>query len=93
MNQRADSWKKNLQPNVAKALINQRGWLLSHTMRCSRSKNRIRKAFEGVVARFFASGLPNPAVFNLSEHRGRQVTIEQNESGRRERLPSNKARC
>jgi len=32
MNQRADSWKKNFQAIVAKPLIYQRGWLLSHTL-------------------------------------------------------------
>ncbi len=42
MNQRADSRKKNLVPIVAKPLINERRWLLSHTMRCSRGKNRIQ---------------------------------------------------
>src|ERR1700692_4749946 len=44
MNQRADSWKKNLQLNVAKPLIDRRGWLLSHTMRCGIAENRIETA-------------------------------------------------
>jgi hypothetical protein len=33
MNQRADSRKKNFVPIVAEPLIDQQGWLLSHTMR------------------------------------------------------------
>ena len=63
MNQRADSRKKNLAPIVAKPLINQQGWLLSHTwrffkshsasQRLAKSRNRIEKAFAGPVARFF----------------------------------------
>jgi hypothetical protein len=52
MNQRADSWKKNLQLNRAKALIDRQGWLLSHTMRCGMAKNRIEPAPEGVDERF-----------------------------------------
>jgi hypothetical protein len=44
MNQRADSWKENFQPIVAKPLIRLWGWLLSHTMRCTRAGNRIEKA-------------------------------------------------
>jgi hypothetical protein len=36
MNQRADSWKKNLLLIVAKPLIYRPRWLLSHTVRCSR---------------------------------------------------------
>jgi hypothetical protein len=42
MNQRADSWKKNLHSIVAKPLIYQRGWLLSHTLalRQGRKSNR-----------------------------------------------------
>ena len=36
---------------MAKPLIFQRGWLLSHTMRCSRGKNRIGKTFDGVNPR------------------------------------------
>jgi hypothetical protein len=39
MNQRADSWKKNLETMVAKRRINPGGWLLSHTLRCSRRMN------------------------------------------------------
>ena len=45
MNQRADSWKKNLELIVAKPLINRLRWLLSHIMRCNRGENRIEKAF------------------------------------------------
>jgi hypothetical protein len=52
MNQRADSWKKNLQLNGAKALIDRQGWLLSHTMRCGMAENRIEMASEGVDERF-----------------------------------------
>jgi hypothetical protein len=39
MNQRADSWKENFLPIATNSLINQRGWLLSHTMRCNRDEN------------------------------------------------------
>jgi hypothetical protein len=42
MNQCADSLKKNLQLIVAKPLINRRGRLLRHTMRCSRSRDFAR---------------------------------------------------
>jgi hypothetical protein len=42
MNQRADSRKKNLELIVAKPLINEQRWLLSHTMRCNRGENRIQ---------------------------------------------------
>ena len=43
MNQRADSLKKNLQLIVAKHLINRRGRLLRHTMRCSTAKSQSRR--------------------------------------------------
>src|ERR1700687_3105480 len=52
MNQRADSWKKNLGPIVAKPLNNERRWLLSHTVRCNRGENGVEKAFDRVIARF-----------------------------------------
>src|ERR1700687_4417055 len=54
MNQRADSWKKNLGPIVAKPLNNERRWLLSHTLRCNRGENGVEKAFDRVIARFSA---------------------------------------
>jgi hypothetical protein len=54
MNQRADSRKKNLGVIVAKPLINERRWLLSHTVRCNRGENGIEKAFDRVIARFSA---------------------------------------
>src|ERR1700722_20795428 len=52
MNQRADSWKENLQLNGAKALIDRQGWLLSHTMRCGMAENLIERRLRGVDARF-----------------------------------------
>jgi hypothetical protein len=52
MNQHADSWKKNLQLNRAKVLIDREGWLLSHTMRCGMANNRIEPAPEGGDERF-----------------------------------------
>jgi hypothetical protein len=52
MNQRTDSWKKNLQLNGAKALIDRQGWLLSHTVRCGMAANRIEAAPEGIDKRF-----------------------------------------
>src|SRR6185437_5535271 len=39
MNQRADSWKKNLAAIVAKPPILGSGGLLSHTLRCSRGEH------------------------------------------------------
>ncbi|MGB9115695.1 hypothetical protein [Bradyrhizobium sp.] len=42
MNQRADSWKKNLQLIVPKPLIYQRGWILSHTDPSARPKIELR---------------------------------------------------
>jgi hypothetical protein len=39
MNQRADSWKENFLSITTNPLINQRGWLLSHTVRCNRDEN------------------------------------------------------
>jgi hypothetical protein len=50
MNQRADSGKKNLELIVAKPLINEGRWLLSHTMRCSRGKTESRTRLDGVGA-------------------------------------------
>jgi hypothetical protein len=44
MNQRADSGKENFHLIVAKPLIRLWGWLLSHTLCCSRAENRIEKA-------------------------------------------------
>jgi len=70
MNQRADSWKKNLQLNVAKPLIDRRGWLLSHTMRCGMAENRIETARDDSFGcRFFWK---------------RQPSREQTESGHRD---------
>ena len=40
MNQVADSWKKNLQPIVAKPLICLRGWHLSHIMQRGEPEKR-----------------------------------------------------
>jgi hypothetical protein len=84
MNQRADSRKKNLPPIVAKPLINQRRWLLSHTMRCSRAENRqnrIEKALKGVIARFPHSTSPSmPGRRPFDET---AAWPEQNESERR----------
>jgi hypothetical protein len=56
MNQRADSRKKNLAAIVARQLIVQRRWLLSHTLRRSKSENRkngIEMTLAGVDARSF----------------------------------------
>jgi hypothetical protein len=39
MNQRADSWKENFLAIARNPLINQQGWLLSHTMRRSTGEN------------------------------------------------------
>jgi hypothetical protein len=64
MNQRADSWKKNLQLNGAKALIDRQGWLLSHTVRCDMAENRIETVPEGADERFswtFPGDLMNSA--------------------------------
>jgi hypothetical protein len=36
MNQRADSWKKNLRQNIENPMIYLRHWLLSDTVRRSR---------------------------------------------------------
>jgi hypothetical protein len=40
MNQVADSWKKNLQPIVAKSLIYLQGWHLSHILHHGESEKR-----------------------------------------------------
>jgi hypothetical protein len=45
MNQRGDSWKKNLQLMEDKTLVYLDGGLLSHTMRRTRVENSIKKAF------------------------------------------------
>jgi hypothetical protein len=48
MNQRADSWKKNLRQNKENPMIYLLHWLLSHTVRRSRPenrRNRIQKRF------------------------------------------------
>jgi hypothetical protein len=50
MNQRADSWKENFQLIVANPLICLWGWLLSHTMRRSRTQNRILGRLRGEFA-------------------------------------------
>jgi hypothetical protein len=54
MNQHADSWKENFLPVAKNPLINQRGWLLSHTMRRSRGENRIENTFWSRYRAFFA---------------------------------------
>jgi hypothetical protein len=54
MNQRGDSLKKNLQPNVAKPRFNRCGGLLSHTLtqhRGERRENRIESGTCGTVVR------------------------------------------
>jgi hypothetical protein len=99
MNQCADSWKKNLQLNRAKALIDRQGWLLSHTMRCGMAKNRIEPAPEGVDERF---SLDVSRTFNeirescAASRAGRkmQASREQIESdGAEGRLQSRQERC
>lgn len=45
MNQRADSWKEYFLAIAGNPLINQQGWLLSHTMRRSTGENRIENMF------------------------------------------------
>jgi hypothetical protein len=55
MNQRADSWKKNLRLIVAKPLIDWGSWLLSHTVRCDTAKNRIVSVFFRTRAAIFVS--------------------------------------
>jgi hypothetical protein len=67
----------------------------SHHALQQRQKSNLEgicEGYKGVIARFFCAPTANPVVFNLSEHRNRQVVNEQNESGGGERLPSNKAR-
>jgi hypothetical protein len=48
--------KEKFTPIAQKRLNNQRGWLLSHTLRCGRRQNRgkrFEKPLNGVIARFF----------------------------------------
>src|SRR5664279_456928 len=86
MNQRADSWKKNLQSIVAKPLINQRGWLLSHTLALPqrRKSNQTHACRES--ARGFRRLARDPFAFDPSKrprHRllqHRYVLREQKES-------------
>lgn len=71
MNHRADSLKKNLPSIVPKLRIVRRGWLLSHTMRRSRGKNRengIEMTFEGSQRANFLPLTSNPFALNLPEH-------------------------
>src|SRR5258708_15419654 len=79
---------------AAKRLINQRGWLLSHTMHCNTAKNRenrFENGLEGLTRAIFLradtdliGALPiRVTVFRLFL-RKRQRFVEQNESGSRD---------
>jgi hypothetical protein len=70
MNQRADSRKKNLRIMRAKSLIDQRRWLLSHTMRCTRAKKRIAYTFVAGLKQISAP-LDKFILLYLSVHRRR----------------------
>jgi hypothetical protein len=93
--------KEKFSANRGEALINQRGWLLSHTVRRSTAKNRqnrIGTAPNPIVARCFCAPTSNPARFYLSVHRRfffRETATpgEQNESERRPRRLSRQARA
>src|SRR4051812_36922201 len=58
MNQRADSRKKNLELIVAKPLINEPRWLLSHTMRRSRGETESITPFRWSQCSTASQGAP-----------------------------------
>jgi hypothetical protein len=90
MNQLADSWKKNLRPNVGSPMIYLGSWLLSHTVRRSRAeiaKIESGNAFKRVTKPFWVrhfgvkapTGRTQPAAY--SARRPFCKTGEQRESG------------
>jgi hypothetical protein len=64
--------KEKFSANRGEALINQPGWLLSHTVQRSTAKNRqnrIETAPNPIMARCFCAPTSNPARLYLSVHR------------------------
>ena len=98
MNQRADSWKENFLAIATNPLINQRGWLLSHTMRRNTGEHRVKNVPMESLGVFRALTL-DPLALDPSEHarngflQHRHILREQNESERQHPEPQDRQKA